>query len=62
MDEIKIRIEFEIISNIKIRLITGGLTSKLKKDNFKEKIAKTKEKIAESKVKKGKKISLLLVI
>ena len=62
MDEIKIRIEFEIISNIKIRLIIEGLTSKLKKDNFKEKIANTKEKIAESKVKKGKKISLLLVI
>jgi len=62
IDEIKIRIEFEIISSMKIIFISDMVTFKLKNGNFKENIANIRENSAESRVKKGKKISLLLVV
>jgi hypothetical protein len=62
IDEIKIRIEFEIISSMKIIFISDMATFKLKNGNFKENIANIRENSAESRVKKGKKISLLLVV
>jgi len=62
IDEIKIRIEFEIISSMKIIFISDMVTFKLKNGNFKENIANIRENSTESRVKKGKKISLLLVV